>query len=509
MFSYSTPYIGKQNYVEMENGDTIYLPLNITSTEEMTGKLCLKTAAGEESVLDENAAIIYCHSKNAVYYNKLEDDKLVQVQYKNGTLTPVSEIVGEENIVVVSASDDDSLLQVLQLDEDQNAVAGGYYYNGKLHLLDTKYTVANVSKQGDAVYLITSESETSLVDLYRVSNLETEETELIGSGISEIAFYDNGSMTFLADCDASQNQYNPVGSVYWYDGSTKTAEKAADNAVALLETSLRSNGWMNENGRDMTTSEMAQQIAWDKPLYEGQVHYIDAQGNLCVSSAQAATIGESGIQGITICEDFYDVDNYTMQSDITFATATQTALTWSRGADLYRYNLGSMEEPQMIPLNESVEEKAQEVTAQVGYITIGSGDILEETNQTLVLKKFSDESSVTVLENVGTLTLAGLDNAGTHIYFTSEDGSLYSKSLENRSNPKRIDSDVVQATATSEGLYYLVSVENTQEEMTVGESGEQSAPEEQYNLMFLQYGQSKGELIKEDVNSIMAVNVQK
>lgn len=63
MFSYSTPYIGKQNYVEMENGDTIYLPLNITSTEEMTGKLCLKTAAGEESVLDENAAIIYCHSK--------------------------------------------------------------------------------------------------------------------------------------------------------------------------------------------------------------------------------------------------------------------------------------------------------------------------------------------------------------------------------------------------------------------------------------------------------------
>lgn len=509
MFSYSTPYIGKQNYVEMENGDTIYLPLNITSTEEMTGKLCLKTAAGEESVLDENAAIIYCHSKNAVYYNKLEDDKLVQVQYKNGTLTPVSEIVGEENIVVVSASDDDSLLQVLQLDEDQNAVAGGYYYNGKLHLLDTKYTVANVSKQGDAVYLITSESETSLVDLYRVSNLETEETELIGSGISEIAFYDNGSMTFLADCDASQNQYNPVGSVYWYDGSTKTAEKAADNAVALLETSLRSNGWMNENGRDMTTSEMARQIAWDKPLYEGQVHYIDAQGNLCVSSAQAATIGESGMQGITICEDFYDVDNYTMQSDITFATATQTALTWSRGADLYRYNLGSMEEPQMIPLNESVEEKAQEVTAQVGYITIGSGDILEETNQTLVLKKFSDESSVTVLENVGTLTLAGLDNAGTHIYFTSEDGSLYSKSLENRSNPKRIDSDVVQATATSEGLYYLVSVENTQEEMTVGESGEQSAPEEQYNLMFLQYGQSKGELIKEDVNSIMAVNVQK
>lgn len=143
---------------------------------------------------------------------------------------------------------------------------------------------------------------------------------------------------------------------------------------------------------------MAQQIAWDEPLYEGQVHYIDAQGNLCVSSAQAATIGESGMQGITICEDFYDVDNYTMQSDITFATATQTALTWSRGADLYRYNLGSMEQPQMIPLNESVEEKAQEVTAQVGYITLAAVIFWKRPMQTLVLKKFSDESSVTVLE---------------------------------------------------------------------------------------------------------------
>lgn len=46
MFSYSTPYIGKQNYVEMENGDTIYLPLNITSTEEMTGQTLPENCCG-------------------------------------------------------------------------------------------------------------------------------------------------------------------------------------------------------------------------------------------------------------------------------------------------------------------------------------------------------------------------------------------------------------------------------------------------------------------------------
>lgn len=506
MISASASYFGYQNYCELENGDLVYVPLDVTSVQDTEGKLCLKTASGEEKVLDENASLIYCHGDNSVYYNKMVDDKLVQTRYKDGELTPVSEIVGEENIVVVKASSDDSLLQVLQLDDDMNTVAGGYFYNGTLHLLDSSYSIFNISDQD--VFVMDADADTHLVNFYRVSDLDTAELTPLASKITEAVLYDDGTMAILADCDLEANATNPIGSAYLYDPQTNSVEKVADNVVSLIDSSLRSSGWMNENGRDMTSSEMSSNFEHDQPLYAGQLHYIDGQGNLCVSSAEAATIGDSGMQGAVICENFYDVNNYSFNSDITFATATNNYLYWSRGTELYRYTLGSMEEPETISLNESVEDKASDESSQVGYITAGSGDIVEETQQTLVLKQFENEDNITVLENVGDLTLAGINNDGNLIYFISEDGSLYSKSLENRSNPKLISSDVVDAQATSDGLYYLVKVEVTPEP-TIGESGEEqsSEPQTQYNLMLLEYGKNDSTLIKEDVNSISTVHI--
>lgn len=509
IISASASYFGYQNYFEMENGEIVYVPLDVTSASETQGKLCLKTTSGEEQVLDESASMIYCHGDNSVYYNKMVDDKLVQTRYKDGELTPVSDIVGQENIVVVKASSDDSLLQVLQLDDDMNTVAGGYFYNGTLHILDTNYGIFNISDQD--IFAMDADEDTYLVNFYLVSDPETEEMTPLLSGITEAILYDDGTMAILADCDLEANPTNPIGSAYLYDPQTGSAEKVADNVVSLIDSSIRSSGWMNENGRDMASSEMSSNFERDQPLYAGQIHYIDSDGNLCVSSAQAATIGDSGMQGAIICEDFYDVENYSFNSEITFATATEKYLYWSRGAELYRYTLGSMEQPQMLSLNESVEEKANNDDAQVGYITAGSGDIVEETQETLVLKKFDDENSVILLENVGQLTLAGINNDGTLIYFISEDGSLYSKSLENRSNPKLIDSTVVDAQATSDGLYYLVKTEVTPEEPTVGASGEEveATPETQYNLMLLEYGKTGSTLVKEDVNSIYSVYLNK
>ena len=103
--SISTPYIGSRNYVELANGEVVYLPMSFETSAEMVGKLYVRTADGEEKVLDENASVIYAYSDNAVYYNKLEDDKLVQTRYMDGELTPVSEIAGQENIIVTKASD--------------------------------------------------------------------------------------------------------------------------------------------------------------------------------------------------------------------------------------------------------------------------------------------------------------------------------------------------------------------------------------------------------------------
>lgn len=495
--SISTPYIGSRNYVELANGEVVYLPMSFETSAEMVGKLYVRTADGEEKVLDENASVIYAYSDNAVYYNKLEDDKLVQTRYMDGELTPVSEIAGQDNIVVTKASSDNSLLQVIQLDDDQNTVAGGYIYNGTLHLLDTQYNVYNISDQD--VFVVSSEEETGLVTLYRVSDLETGELEQLGSAVSEALLYSDGSMAFIADADLQANEYNPVGSLYRYDPATKTAEKWADNAVAILETTSQSDGW-NENVRQLATSEMQSTNEERQTLYPGQLHYIDAQGSLRAVSPDTATVGQSGLEGFTIYEKFYSVNGYEIDYDIDFTAANNTYIYWGVEDQMYRYQLGSMQQPQVVTLDSSLAE--QSTTAmQVGYLITGSGNVLEESDSRLVLKNFEDDSSFIILDNVGTITLVGMDNDGENVYFISEDNSLYSKAVESRSNPKRIASKVKEAVATSDGLYFLQESEN-QPEPVIGESGEVEETEPVTDLMYLPYGQSQPQKLLENVTSI-------
>lgn len=495
--SISTPYIGSRNYVELANGEVVYLPMSFETSAEMVGKLYVRTADGEEKVLDENANVIYAYSDNAVYYNKLEDDKLVQTRYMDGELTPVSEIAGQDNIVVTKASSDNSLLQVIQLDDDQNTVAGGYIYNGTLHLLDTKYNVYNISDQD--VFVVSSEEETGLVTLYRVSDLETGELEQLGSAVSEALLYSDGSMAFIADADLQANEYNPVGSLYRYDPATKTAEKWADNAVAILETTSQSDGW-NENVRQLATSEMQSTNEERQTLYPGQLHYIDAQGSLRAVSPDTATVGQSGLEGFTIYEKFYSVNGYEIDYDIDFTAANNTYIYWGVEDQMYRYQLGSMQQPQVVTLDSSLAE--QSTTAmQVGYLITGSGNVLEESDSRLVLKNFEDDSTFVILDNVGTITLVGMDNDGENVYFISEDNSLYSKAVESRSNPKRIASKVTAAVSTSDGLYFLQESEN-QPEPVIGESGEVEEAETVTDLMYLPHGESQPQLLLENVTGI-------
>lgn len=495
--SISTPYIGSRNYVELANGEVVYLPMSFETSAEMVGKLYVRTADGEEKVLDENASVIYAYSDNAIYYNKLEDDKLVQTRYMDGELTPVSEIAGQENIIVTKASDDNSLLQVVQLDDDQNTVAGGYIYNGTLHLLDTQYNVYNISDQD--VFVVSSEEETGLVTLYRVSDLETGELEQLGSAVSEALLYSDGSMAFIADADLQANEYNPVGSLYRYDPATKTAEKWADNAVAILETTSQSDGW-NENVRQLATSEMQSTNEERQTLYPGQLHYIDAQGSLRAVSPDTATVGQSGLEGFTIYEKFYSVNGYEIDYDIDFTAANNTYIYWGVEDQMYRYQLGSMQQPQVVTLDSSLAE--QSTTAmQVGYLITGSGNVLEESDSRLVLKNFEDDSTFIILDNVGTITLVGMDNDGENVYFISEDNSLYSKAVESRSNPKRIASKVTAAVSTSDGLYFLQESEN-QPEPVIGESGEVEEAETVTDLMYLPHGESQPQLLLENVTGI-------
>ena len=505
IMSGSIPYAGDKNYVELANGERVYIRMEVLSITQMNGKLCVRTADGVETELDESVSGIACHSDNSVFYNKTVDGQQVQMCYQDGQVTPVEEVLGEDSISVTAISKDGTLMQVAQLDENRNTTASGYYYEGQLHLLDSNQTVFQIAPIGKEVFVMQAPDSTGLVDLYRVKDLASAELEQVGTAVTEAVVYDDGSMSFVGDADIAANEHNPIGSIYLYNHADAVVEKLADNAVAILESQMRSKGWMNENGRDLTTSEISRDFSRDTQLWDGQVHYIDAQGNLCASSAQAATVGESGLQGFVISEDFYQVDDYSLNDEIVFATYAQNCLYWSRGADLYRYHLGSMEQPDVIPLNESVAEKAQQDGAQIGYITSGSGDIIEESQQVLILKKFQEENSVTLLEHVGELNLAGLDNDGRTIYFISEDGSLYEKSVENRSNPKLMDSGVLQAQATSDGLYYLLECKP---QITVGASGEEESEQEvSYNLMLRPYGSSQSQLIAQDINTISAIYI--
>lgn len=505
IMSGSIPYAGDKNYVELANGERVYIRMEVLSITQMNGKLCVRTADGEETELDESVSGISCHSDNSVFYNKTVDGQQVQMCYQDGQVTPVEEVLGEDALSVTAISKDGTLMQVAQLDENRNTTASGYYYEGQLHLLDSNQTVFQIAPIGKEVFVMQAPDNTGLVDLYRVKDLASAELEQVGTAVTEAVVYDDGSMSFVGDADIAANEHNPVGSIYLYNHADAVVEKLADNAVAILESQMRSKGWMNENGRDLTTSEISRDFSRDTQLWDGQVHYIDAQGNLCASSAQAATVGESGLQGFVISEDFYQVDDYSLNDEIVFATYAQNCLYWSRGADLYRYHLGSMEQPDVIPLNESVADKAQQDGAQIGYITSGSGDIIEESQQVLILKKFKEENSVTLLEHVGELNLAGLDNDGRTIYFISEDGSLYEKSVENRSNPKLMDSGVLQAQATSDGLYYLLECKP---QITVGASGEEEGEQEvSYNLMLRPYGSSQSQLIAQDINTISAIYI--
>lgn len=505
IMSGSIPYAGDKNYVELANGDRVYIRMEVLSITQMNGKLCVRTADGVETELDESVSGIACHSDNSVFYNKTVDGQQVQMCYQDGQVTPVEEVLGEDALSVTAISKDGTLMQVAQLDENRNTTASGYYYEGQLHLLNSNQTVFQIAPIGKEIFVMQAPDNTGLVDLYRVKDLASAELEQVGTAVTEAVVYDDGSMSFVGDADIAANEHNPIGSIYLYNHADAVVEKLADNAVAILESQMRSKGWMNENGRDLTTSEISRDFSRDTQLWDGQVHYIDAQGNLCASSAQAATVGESGLQGFVISEDFYQVDDYSLNDEIVFATYAQNCLYWSRGADLYRYHLGSMEQPDVIPLNESVAEKAQQDGAQIGYITSGSGDIIEESQQVLILKKFKEENSVTLLEHVGELNLAGLDNDGRTIYFISEDGSLYEKSVENRSNPKLMDSGVLQAQATSDGLYYLLECKP---QITVGASGEEESEQEvSYNLMLRPYGSSQSQLIAQDVNTISAIYI--
>ena len=215
IMSGSIPYAGDKNYVELANGERVYIRMEVLSITQMNGKLCVRTADGKETELDESVSGISCHSDNSVFYNKTVDGQQVQMCYQDGQITPVKEVLGEDALSVTAISKDGTLMQVAQLDENRNTTASGYYYEGQLHLLDSNQTVFQIAPIGKEVFVMQAPDSTGLVDLYRVKDLASAELEQVGTAVTEAVVYDDGSMSFVGDADIGQRaqpdwQYLPL-----------------------------------------------------------------------------------------------------------------------------------------------------------------------------------------------------------------------------------------------------------------------------------------------------------
>lgn len=492
------PYIGKQNYVKFANGEIVYIETVFTGVNEqtgqpdVTGKLYLKAPGQEPTLLDEDVQVIYCANQQELFYTKLEGNKLVEYHYKDGKTQKADEITGQPNSIVIEISEDSSLLGALFLDDSGQIKQAGYLKDGTLHYIEDGVSLYGISPDGKQVYGVESDPATSLVTLYRVKDLSTGELEQIGTAITEVLQYgDTGSVAFVGDCDVSKGKANPAGSLFYFDAQSGETKKLADDVTAIVEAFPRTRSSLNENGQDLLPSETSSVYTIDSTLYPGQIHYFDSVGNLKVIN-DAAVPGESGLDGMVLCAKMYEPESYSLSQDVYFMTQAGEFLYWSKGPMVYRYRLGSMEAPQTVPLDEDIQAKAN-ASAQMGYIITGSGDIIEETGDQVILRQFEKEQTTPILENMGTLAVIGLDNDGKNIFFLTQDNSLYSKSVESRSNPKRIASNVRNAVATTDGLYILRDYED-------GKGG---------TLDLLRYGEKSPVQVAEGVKTITAVTYSK
>lgn len=455
MLTSGNPYIGKRNFVEFDNGNTVYISSTITGVDQTTGQpdmtgILYEKKKGQEAVkIDDNVQTIYCSNSTTVFYNKAENDSIVQYRYDSTGIKSTKEVTGLESSVITSVSDDGNVLSLVELTPDGQIGGSGYMENGNVHMLDN-YSVSYVSKDGKIVYAAEL-NENQMVNLSYVKDLTTASLELLGTNITEMMPYeDDGSIIFVGDCDPMGGKGNPLGNVYLFDSAAKSTSKIAENVTAVLEALPRPYAWMNEDGMDIQSTETAGSSYPDIPtqLYKGQIHYINADGNFAVSSAEN--------KELVIGESIYDSEQYSLSQDLYFFTKTKDYIFWNKGDTVYRYKLGSMATPESIKLDKSMDDKANSgETLQVGYITVGSGDIIEEISDTIVLKKFDKSEPITILENVGAISVIGIDNDGENIYFISQDKSLYSKSIATKNNPKRLASNIYSAVITTDGLYYI------------------------------------------------------
>ena len=445
-------YVGYQNYAELENEvvyvDTVIFSVNSASSQT-SHNLYSMPYGGQPVLLDSGVQAIQASGENFVYYSKIVDGKIVQYRYANGEITNVNQELGLDHVAISTCSADSSVFGFYGANNNSDGSlsnTSGYVVNGQVHTLSSTANVYYVSKDGKTVY-VTDTAKSPASALYYVSDLAAGTLEEITPYLTEFIFYDDtGSAAYIGGREIGKDEINPSCNLGYFDASTKTNHIIATDAVAIVEASAKSYAWLNENSKEMFVTELSNKISVEKPVKEGCFHYINAAGDFMAGDVEGNTF--------TIAQGFYSSNSYTLAQDLYYLTFQNGAFLWNNGDTVYKYTVGSMAAPQTITLDGQLSDKLSG-SMQVGYFMDSSGNLIEQTENTLTKKNFDSSSITSVYDSPNAFTIIGLNQTGDSVFFLTADNSLYEKSLNNTSNPKPVASQVHSAVAVTDGLYIL------------------------------------------------------
>lgn len=446
-------YIGYQNYAELENEvvyvDTVIQSANSTAGQAASHGLYSIAHGGQPALLDSNIQSIQASGKDFVYYNKVEDNQIIQYRYANGEINNVNQELGVDHAVITTCSQDGKVFGfrgAKNSGDGTMASVNGYMADGAVHFLEPTAAVYYVSQDGGMIY-ITDTAKSPAPSLSYVSDIASGTLEEISPYITEFIFYeDTGSVAYIGGREIGENEINPSCNLGYFDASSKTHHIITQDAVALVEADAKSYAWLNENTKEMFVTELSQKISVPSAAKAGQFHYINAAGDFMAADIEGNTF--------TIATGFYSPEGYTLSVDLYYPSYQNGAFLWNNGDTVYKYTAGSMAASQTITLDSPLSEKLSGAL-QVGYFMDGSGNLIEQTENTLVKKSFENSDVLSIYDSPSAFIIVGLNPTGDSIYFISGDSTLYEKSLKDTSNPKPVASQVHSAVAVADGLYVL------------------------------------------------------
>lgn len=491
LLSPDSAYIGKTNFCKIKEG-SVHIETELTyydaSYQQSEGnyKLILTKANGEEKVLDTEVLSIDCSNNNSIYYRKLVNEESVQFRYSNGKIEEVKEIIGADVALVTHCSNDDKTIAFLSLDnlDDGNSeIKSGYIYNGEKHYYENNtFETYYVSENGEHIYVLNFQDNSYLVDVKYVANKETTELKEIANAVTELSIYkDNSAITCLANANYNEETMNPVGELLHYNPSEENIIKVASDVTAIVESADKKYPWLNENSHEMLVTEQDNNFIFEKEVCDGQYHYINSEGQLCAAN-------DAG-ENFVIHNKFYDPENYVYGEDLYYFSEQNGNFYWSQDDKVYKYKTGSMQEAATVILDGKMLSKI-ESGLEIGYLITESGEILEQSGNTLILKSFGEKSD-TVYDSPDTIYVIGLSSDGTKIYLANATKQLLELEVKANSTPTVIAENVETAITVENGIYYL-----------------DNYSEESGNLNYISYDKKTKKVLAENVKELSATIVQ-